>query len=62
MAFGFQKGDSGTWVPQNYKDQDVFIYYIADSIINGTRGYTKIPHEKLVFAFQPTQMAAKRLR
>ncbi|CAM3914356.1 immunoglobulin-like domain-containing protein [Vibrio aquimaris] len=51
-------GDSGTWVPQNYKDQDVFIYYIADSIINGTRGYTKIPHEKLVFGIPANPDAA----
>ncbi len=47
-----------TWVPQNYKDQDVFIYYIADSIINGTRGYTKIPHEKLVFGVPANPDAA----
>ncbi|GLT18388.1 hypothetical protein GCM10007938_21670 [Vibrio zhanjiangensis] len=47
-----------TWVPQNYEDQDVFIYYIADSIVNGTRGYTQIPHEKLVFGVPANPDAA----
>ncbi|MGL5344839.1 MAG: immunoglobulin-like domain-containing protein [Plesiomonas sp.] len=38
------------WVAQNNdKLKEEFIYYISDSLINGTRGFTKIPHDKLVF-------------
>ncbi|MGL4929615.1 MAG: glycosyl hydrolase family 18 protein [Plesiomonas sp.] len=38
------------WVAQNNDElKEEFIYYISDSLINGTRGFTKIPHDKLVF-------------
>ncbi|QFI39231.1 DUF5011 domain-containing protein [Moritella marina ATCC 15381] len=38
------------WIAQNNDAlKEEFIYYIADSLINGTRNYHKIPHDKLVF-------------
>ncbi|WP_411185179.1 immunoglobulin-like domain-containing protein [Photobacterium rosenbergii] len=37
------------WLSQNDARKEEFIYYISDSLINGTRGYTTITHDKLVF-------------
>ena len=37
------------WLSQNDERKEEFIYYISDSLINGTRGYTTITHDKLVF-------------
>lgn len=46
------------WIAQNNDAlKKEFIYYIADSLINGTRGYYKIPHDKLVFGI-PTNIDA----
>ncbi|WP_270693768.1 MULTISPECIES: immunoglobulin-like domain-containing protein [unclassified Aeromonas] len=46
------------WIAQNNDAlKEEFIYYIADSLINGTRGYYKIPHDKLVFGI-PTNIDA----
>ncbi|KJF93660.1 immunoglobulin-like domain-containing protein [Photobacterium angustum] len=46
------------WIAQS-KDElkEEFIYYMSDSLINGTRGFTKIPHDKLVFGI-PTNIDA----
>lgn len=46
------------WVAQN-NDQlkQEFIYHIADALANGTHGFTKIPHDKLVFGI-PTNIDA----
>ena len=59
-----QNGD-GIWIDGlgylKQNDDSVkenFIYYIADSIINGTRGYHKIPHDKLVFGIPANVDAA----
>lgn len=41
--------DGVGWLSQNSPQKQQFIYYMADSLINGTRGYTTIPHDKLVF-------------
>ncbi len=46
------------WIAQNNDAlKEKFIYYIADSLVNGTRGYYKIPHDKLVFGI-PTNIDA----
>ncbi|WP_429191758.1 immunoglobulin-like domain-containing protein [Aeromonas veronii] len=46
------------WIAQNNDAlKEEFIYYMADSLINGTRGYYKIPHDKLVFGI-PTNIDA----
>ncbi|MGR5557158.1 immunoglobulin-like domain-containing protein [Vibrio fortis] len=38
------------WIAQNNDElKEEFIYYISDSLSNGTRGFHKIPHNKLVF-------------
>ncbi|WP_052446123.1 immunoglobulin-like domain-containing protein [Aeromonas fluvialis] len=38
------------WIAQNNDAlKEEFIYYMADSLSNGTRGFYKIPHDKLVF-------------
>ncbi|WP_299004168.1 immunoglobulin-like domain-containing protein [uncultured Shewanella sp.] len=50
--------DGKGWLAQN--DDSVksdFIYYIADSLINGTNGYTQIDNDKLVFGL-PTNIDA----
>ncbi|MGL4826899.1 MAG: immunoglobulin-like domain-containing protein [Vibrionaceae bacterium] len=42
--------DGVGWIAQNNDAlKEEFIYYISDSLINGTRGFYKIPHDKLVF-------------
>ncbi|WP_279152809.1 immunoglobulin-like domain-containing protein, partial [Photobacterium iliopiscarium] len=46
------------WIAQNNDTlKEEFIYYIADSLVNGTRGFTTIPHDKLVFGI-PTNIDA----
>ncbi len=46
------------WIAQNNDAlKEEFIYYMADSLINGSRGYYKIPHDKLVFGI-PTNIDA----
>ncbi|PSW31734.1 chitinase [Photobacterium phosphoreum] len=46
------------WIAQNNDElKEEFIYYIADSLVNGTRGFTTIPHDKLVFGI-PTNIDA----
>ncbi|MGL4709920.1 MAG: immunoglobulin-like domain-containing protein, partial [Aeromonas veronii] len=50
--------DGFGWIAQNNDAlKEEFIYYMADSLINGTRGYYKIPHDKLVFGI-PTNIDA----
>ncbi|WP_288035754.1 immunoglobulin-like domain-containing protein [Aeromonas sp.] len=50
--------DNIGWIAQNNDAlKEEFIYYMADSLINGTRGYYKIPHDKLVFGI-PTNIDA----
>ncbi|MGL4602144.1 MAG: immunoglobulin-like domain-containing protein [Plesiomonas sp.] len=47
------------WIAQNNDNlKKEFIYYISDSLINGTRGFTKIPHDKLVFGIPSNNDAA----
>ncbi|MGL5757255.1 immunoglobulin-like domain-containing protein [Plesiomonas sp.] len=47
------------WIAQNNDAlKKEFIYYISDSLINGTRGFTKIPHDKLVFGIPSSNDAA----
>ena len=42
--------DGVGWIAQNNDAlKQEFIYYMADSLSNGTRGYIQIPHNKLVF-------------
>lgn len=38
------------WIAQNNDAlKEEFVYYMADSLSNGSRGFYKIPHDKLVF-------------
>ncbi len=47
------------WIAQNNDEKkEAFIYYISDSLINGTRGFTQIPHDKLVFGIPSSNDAA----
>ncbi|WP_283132059.1 immunoglobulin-like domain-containing protein [Enterovibrio norvegicus] len=42
--------DSVGWIAQNNEAlKQEFIYFISDSLANATRGFHKIPHDKLVF-------------
>lgn len=46
------------WIAQNNDNlKQEFIYHIADALANGTNGFTKIPHDKLVFGI-PTNIDA----
>lgn len=52
----YNQGGDGIWVEgvgwiaqNNDALKQEFIYYISDSLSNGTRGFHKIPHDKLVF-------------
>ncbi|WP_299693998.1 immunoglobulin-like domain-containing protein [uncultured Vibrio sp.] len=61
----YNQGGDGLWVDELSKwlsqssdeDKEDFIYYISDSLANGTRGFGKIPHDKLVFGL-PTNIDA----
>ncbi|MFC3913238.1 immunoglobulin-like domain-containing protein [Pseudaeromonas sharmana] len=47
------------WIAQNNDTlKGDFIYYIADSLVNGTRGFYKIPSDKLVFGIPTNNDAA----
>ncbi|MGL5947502.1 MAG: immunoglobulin-like domain-containing protein [Aeromonas sp.] len=47
------------WIAQNNDAlKEEFIYYMADSLSNGTRGFYKIPHDKLVFGIPSSNDAA----
>ncbi len=51
--------DGVGWVAQNNDElKQEFIYYIADSLINGSRSFYKIPHDKLVFGIPTSNDAA----
>ncbi|MCG7496595.1 DUF5011 domain-containing protein [Vibrio sp. Of7-15] len=51
--------EENAWIAQNNDDlKKEFIYYMSDSLINGTRGYHKIPHDKLVFGIPTNNDAA----
>lgn len=46
------------WIAQNNDSlKQEFIYHISDALVNGTNGFTKIPHDKLVFGI-PTNIDA----
>ncbi|MGV3345960.1 carbohydrate-binding protein [Enterobacteriaceae bacterium LUAb1] len=41
--------DEHGWVAQdNDAKKEIFLFYLTDSLINGTRGFLKIPHDKFV--------------
>lgn len=51
--------DGVGWIAQNNDAlKQEFIYYISDSLSNGTRGFHKIPHNKLVFGIPSSIDAA----
>lgn len=51
--------DGVGWIAQNNDElKEEFIYYISDSLVNGTRGFHKIPHDKLVFGIPSSIDAA----
>ncbi|MFT7684176.1 MAG: chitinase [Moritella dasanensis] len=61
----YNQGGDGLWIEglgwiaqDNDALKEEFIYYIADSLINGTRNYHKIPHDKLVFGLPSSIDAA----
>ncbi|PKH05520.1 immunoglobulin-like domain-containing protein [Moritella sp. Urea-trap-13] len=61
----YNQGGDGLWIEglgwiaqDNDELKEEFIYYIADSLINGTRNYHKIPHDKLVFGLPSSIDAA----
>ncbi|MEZ9044620.1 immunoglobulin-like domain-containing protein [Vibrio cyclitrophicus] len=61
----YNQGGDGIWVEgvgwiaqNNDALKEEFIYYISDSLINGTRGFDKIPHDKLVFGIPSSIDAA----
>lgn len=51
--------DGVGWIAQNNDAlKEEFIYYISDSLVNGSRGFHKIPHNKLVFGIPSSIDAA----
>ncbi|WP_375321916.1 immunoglobulin-like domain-containing protein [Aliivibrio logei] len=56
---GIWVDEENAWITQNSDTmKEKFIYYISDSLINGTRGFHKIPHDKLVFGIPTNNDAA----
>lgn len=61
----YNQGGDGIWVDgvgwlaqNNDALKAEFIYYMADSLVNGSRGFYKIPHDKLVFGIPTNNDAA----
>ncbi|WP_194436852.1 immunoglobulin-like domain-containing protein [Vibrio fluminensis] len=55
---GLWVDEENAWITQNSDTmKEKFIYYISDSLANGTRGFHQIPHDKLVFGI-PTNIDA----
>ncbi|MFS1524707.1 immunoglobulin-like domain-containing protein [Microbulbifer sp. 2304DJ12-6] len=61
----YNQGGDGIWVEgvgwiaqNNDALKEEFIYYISDALVNGTRGFHKIPHDKLVFGIPSNNDAA----
>ncbi|GAL14541.1 chitinase [Vibrio astriarenae] len=62
----YNQGGDGLWVEElnkwlsqnNDEEKEDFIYYMSDSLANGTRGFGKIPHDKLVFGIPANSDAA----
>ncbi len=51
--------EENAWITQNSDAmKEKFIFYISDSLLNGTRGFHKIPHDKLVFGIPTNNDAA----
>ena len=54
----------GWWLPQdvqggsNARQKELFLYYLTDSLANGSRGYVKIPASKLVIGLPANADAA----
>lgn len=52
----YNQGGDGLWVEElsewvtqnNDAQKEKFLYYLTDSLVNGTRDYIKIPHDKFV--------------
>lgn len=56
---GVWVGELDLWITQNNDEQkENFLYYLTDSIVNGTRGYIKIPHDKFVIGLPSNNDAA----
>ncbi|WIH21730.1 immunoglobulin-like domain-containing protein [Photobacterium damselae] len=56
---GLWVDEENAWITQNNDAmKEKFIYYISDSLANGTRGFHKIPHDKLVFGIPTNNDAA----
>ncbi|WP_341539222.1 carbohydrate-binding protein, partial [Pseudomonas viridiflava] len=46
---GIWVDELNAWITQNNDDQKLeFLYYLTDSLINGTRGFSEIPADRLV--------------
>lgn len=61
----YNQGGDGIWIDgigwigqNNDALKEEFIYYISDSLVNGTRGFHKIPHSRLVFGIPTSNDAA----
>ena len=51
--------DGVGWIAQNNDAlKEEFIYYISDSLVNGTRSFHQIPHSRLVFGIPSSNDAA----
>ncbi|PAK42741.1 chitinase, partial [Priestia megaterium] len=62
----YNQGGDGIWIDEdsswiaqdNHERKEDFLYYMMDSLINGTREYTRIPHDKLVMGLPANNDAA----
>jgi chitinase len=46
---GIWVDEENAWITQNNDEQkEKFLYYLTDSIVNGTRSYIKVPNDKFV--------------
>ncbi|WP_157381621.1 glycosyl hydrolase family 18 protein [Bacillus cereus] len=56
---GLWVDEISSWLAQNDdKRKEDFLYYVMDGLANGTRGFTKLPHDKLIMGLAANRDAA----
>ncbi|WKU22094.1 chitinase [Priestia megaterium] len=58
---GHKFNEIGDWISEiDDKQKEDFLYYMFNSLANGTNGFPKIPHDKLVMGLPATESAARK--
>ncbi|EEK70089.1 Chitinase [Bacillus mycoides] len=56
---GLWAEEVGAWLAANDDERkEYFLYYVMDALASGTKGYTKLPHDKLIMGLPANRDAA----